>query len=134
MIQLYKYQQDAADQMASRVADYIADPVFRGRGEARRAVPFVQFLSSITASGKTVVLADAVAQIASLTLVKPVVLWMSKLTVVVEQSLSNLEPGGTYNDLIEGRIQAVIATQSFPANRRILPPVSATRASCGDDR
>src|SRR5664280_833885 len=30
-----------------------------------------------------------------------------------------------------GRIQAVIATQSFPANRRILPPVSATRASCG---
>jgi hypothetical protein len=33
-----------------------------------------------------------------------------------------------------GRIQAVIATQSFPANRRILPPVSATRASCGDDR
>jgi len=32
------------------------------------------------------------------------------------------------------RIQAVIATQSFPANRRILPPVSATRVSCGDDR
>ena len=29
------------------------------------------------------------------------------------------------------RIQAVIATQSFPANRRILPPVSATRVSCG---
>ena len=35
---------------------------------------------------------------------------------------------------VPGRIQAVIATQSFPANRRILPPVSATRASCGDDR
>jgi len=35
---------------------------------------------------------------------------------------------------IKGRIQAVIATQSFPTNRRILPPVSATRASCGGDR
>jgi hypothetical protein len=33
-----------------------------------------------------------------------------------------------------GRIQAVIATQSFPTNRRILPPVSATRASSGGDR
>ena len=32
------------------------------------------------------------------------------------------------------RIQAVIATQTFPANRPILPRVSATRASCGDDR
>ena len=32
------------------------------------------------------------------------------------------------------RIQAVIATQSLPTNRRILPPASATRASCGDDR
>lgn len=100
MIQLYGFQQAAADQMATRVVDYIDDPAFTGRGAAKKAIPFVQFLSSITASGKTVVLADTVAQIAALTSVKPVVLWMSKLTVVVEQTLSNLEPGGTYNDLI----------------------------------
>ena len=49
----------------------------------------------------------------------------------------SVQTNGSNNDdvkSIAGRIQAVIATQSFPANRRILPPVSATRASCGDDR
>ena len=100
MIELYKWQQTASDEMASRIVDYIENPVVRGRGSSTRSVPFVQFLSSITASGKTVVLTDTLAQVATLTAVRPVVLWISRLTVVVEQTLANLEPGGLYNDLI----------------------------------
>lgn len=100
MIELYDFQQKAADQLAGRVIDYIDEPATQGRGANKRSIPFVQFLSSITASGKTVILADAVAQIAALTSTPPVVLWISRLTVVVEQTLANLEPGGAYHDLI----------------------------------
>lgn len=101
MITLYRFQQDAADKIAQRVSEFVLEPVMRGRGASKHRVPFVQFLSSITASGKTVVLADAVEQIAATSAVNPVVLWISKLTVVVEQSYANLDAGGTYHDLID---------------------------------
>lgn len=87
--------------MAERVLGYLPDPATRGAGAGKRPVPFVQFLSSITASGKTVVLADTVAQIATLAPAKPVVLWLSKLTVVVEQTFANLDGGGQYHHLID---------------------------------
>jgi type III restriction enzyme len=101
LITLYQFQREAADKMAERVLDYIPDPATRGVGAKKRAIPFVQFLSSITASGKTVILADAVAQIAAVAPAKPVVLWLSKLTVVVEQSYANLDAGGQYHGLID---------------------------------
>lgn len=100
MITLYPFQQTAADQIAARVTDCLLAPVMRGRGVKRR-VPFVQFVSSITASGKTVMLAEAVAQIAASAPSPPIVLWVSKLTVVVEQSFGNLAGGGLYHDLID---------------------------------
>lgn len=100
MITLYDFQREAADRMAERVLAYLPDPAMRGAGARKRAIPFVQFLSSMTASGKTVILADAVAQIAAQSAVKPAVLWLSKLSVVVEQSFANLEVGGKYHDLI----------------------------------
>lgn len=95
--------------MAERVLAYLPDPATRGAGARKRPIPFVQFLSSITASGKTVILADAVAQIAALAPAKPVVLWLSKLTVVVEQTFAHLDAGGQYHDLIdEFEVRALI--------------------------
>lgn len=100
MITLYPFQQAAADEMAEGVLGYIFEPAMRGAGAKRRPIPYVQFLSSITASGKTVILADAVAQIAAQSPAKPIVLWLSKLSVVVEQTFANLDAGGQYHDLI----------------------------------
>lgn len=101
MIDLYEFQQQAADCIAQRVVEYISAPATRGAGKKRRPIPFVQFLSSITASGKTIILADTVAQIAARLAIKPAVLWLSKMTVVVEQSFAALDVGGGYHDLID---------------------------------
>lgn len=101
MIELKEFQQLAADQIASRYGDYWADPVEAGTKRNRRTIPFVQMLASITASGKTIILADAVASIAEEQPVKPVILWLSKGKVVVEQSLANLQAGGKYHHLVQ---------------------------------
>lgn len=101
MINLYEFQATAADQMAERVAEYAADPIEIRRGGVTRRIPFIQLLSSITASGKTIVLADAVSSLAKMLPVKPVVLWLSKATVVVEQTYASLDAGGGLHDLID---------------------------------
>lgn len=72
-----------------------------GPRSEQRVVPFFQALSSITASGKTIILADAVSSIAEAWPVKPVVLWLSKGKVVVEQTYDNLLPGGKYNHFLK---------------------------------
>jgi len=100
MIELYEFQAQAADQIADRVAAHVLDPLEIGRSSNRRRVPFIQFLSSITASGKTIILADAVASIAKQIPMQPVVLWLSKATVVVEQTYATLDGGGLLHPLI----------------------------------
>jgi len=102
VIQLKTFQQKASDSLTTRFGDYISDAVQAGTKTNPRIVPFVQMLASITASGKTVILADAVASIAVELPIKPVVLWLSKGKVVVEQSLANIQQGGKYNHLIQG--------------------------------
>ncbi len=100
MLQLRDFQQQASDQIADRFRRYAADPPLRGTRSAQRRVPFFQALSSITASGKTVVLADAVNAMSTEVPVAPVVLWLSKGRVVVEQTCANLAAGGKYHHLI----------------------------------
>lgn len=100
MIELYEFQEQAAATMADRFSRYIADPVVTGTQQHQRTVPFFQALASITASGKTVVLADVVSSITSALPVPPIVLWLSKGRVVVEQTLTNLLPGGKYHHLL----------------------------------
>jgi type III restriction enzyme len=56
-------------------------------------VPFYQNLSSITGSGKTLILADAIEQIRSQLPLEPIILWLSKGKVVVEQTYQNLSAG-----------------------------------------
>ena len=100
MIELKEFQKQAADQIAERFARYYEDPPLRGTQKNRRVVPFFQSLDSITASGKTVILADAVATISALLPIHPVVLWLSKGKVVVDQTAANLAPGGKYHHLL----------------------------------
>lgn len=100
MIDLYDFQATAADLIADRVTEYYNEPLEVGRGGRSRRIPFIQLLSSITASGKTIILADAVSSIAKQLPVKPIVLWLSKATVVVEQTYASLDAGGGLHDLI----------------------------------
>jgi type III restriction enzyme len=100
VIELKEFQKKAADQMAERFAKYYEAPPMRGRRGNLRVVPFYQSLDSITASGKTVILADAVSTICTLLPILPVVLWLSKGKVVVDQSYTNLATGGKYSHLL----------------------------------
>jgi type III restriction enzyme len=100
MIELFQFQREASATISERFIAYLDDPAIVGTARNPRRVPFFQALSSLTASGKTVILADATAQVAAAMPVAPIVLWLSKATVVVEQSYANLLPGGKYNHLI----------------------------------
>jgi type III restriction enzyme len=100
VIELKEFQKQAADQIAERFAKYYDDPPTTGTQKRPRVVPFYQGLSSITASGKTVILADAVSTISTLLPIAPVVLWLSKGKVVVDQTYANLAAGGKYHHLL----------------------------------
>src|SRR5438045_12374 len=100
MIELFDFQQEAADKIADRFLEYYSNPVQHGPKNQLHTVPFFQALASITASGKTVILADAVASIGAGLPVAPVILWLSKGKVIVEQSLANLSAGGKYHHLL----------------------------------
>ena len=100
MLQLKDFQQRAATQIADRFLRYYANPSMTGKANSMRRVPFFQALASITASGKTVILTDAVAAICAAMPIEPVVLWLSKGRVVVEQTYANLSPAGRYNHLL----------------------------------
>lgn len=100
MIALKEFQKLAADQIAERFSKYYEEPPMRGTRKNPRIVPFFQSLNSITASGKTVILADAVQTIGTLLPIAPVVLWLSKGKVVVGQTFANLAGGGKYHHLL----------------------------------
>lgn len=99
-LELFQFQQIAASQIADRYVEYVSEPIVFGRGSKRRDVPFYQSLSSITGSGKTAILAQAVSEIAALSELPPIILWLSKGKVVVQQSYANLADGGKYNHLL----------------------------------
>jgi len=97
---LKDFQQKASTQIADRFLRYNADPSMTGKAQNLRKVPFFQALASITASGKTVILADAVAAISVALSIEPVIIWLSKGRVVVEQTYVNLSPSGRYNHVL----------------------------------
>src|SRR6202008_5040761 len=77
-------------------SEYVADPLMTTK---TKPVPFYQNLNSITGSGKTVILADAIGQIRSQLPIEPIVLWLSKGKVVVWQTFANLS-SGKYHELV----------------------------------
>jgi type III restriction enzyme len=97
-MELLPFQIEASGQIAERFQAYMQDPLAITR---TRIVPFYQNLSSITGSGKTLILADAIEQIRSRLPVEPIVLWLSKGKVVVWQTFNNLA-NGKYSGLVGG--------------------------------
>ena len=95
-MELLNFQINASDMIARRLADYLKNPLMKTRYEI---IPFYQNLSSITGSGKTLILADCIEQIRAYLNTQPVVLWISKGKVVVSQTLENLS-SGKYSDNI----------------------------------
>ena len=83
---LFPFQINASDLIAQRFIDYYKDPISAKKGQI---VPFYQSLSSITGSGKTVILVETIVKIRALLPVEPIVLWLSKGKVVAEQTLKN---------------------------------------------
>lgn len=100
MIELFDFQRAAADQIANRFREYASDPAIAGTQKRLVAVPYFQALASVTASGKTVILSDAVSSMCTYAAIPPVVLWLSKGKVVVEQTFENLSPNGKYNHVL----------------------------------
>jgi len=97
-VDLFPFQIDASSQIAERFHAYMEEPAAITR---TRIIPFYQNLSSITGSGKTLILADAIEQIRSRLSIEPIVLWLSKGRVVVWQTFNNLA-NGKYSSLVGG--------------------------------
>jgi type III restriction enzyme len=97
-MELLPFQVEASRQIADRFSQYMEEPLTITR---TKIVPFYQNLSSITGSGKTLILADTIEQIRSRLPVEPIVLWLSKGKVVVWQTFNNLA-SGKYSDLVGG--------------------------------
>ncbi len=100
MIELFDFQQTAAAQIADRFGTYWADRPWHGGKKTGGYVPFYQSLASITASGKTVMVAEAVKQMTPVLPMKPVIVWVSKGKVVVNQTYTNFQEGGKYSSLL----------------------------------
>lgn len=97
-MELLPFQITASTEIAERFATYAVEPLTITR---TKQVPFYQNLNSITGSGKTLILADAISQIRSHLPIEPIVLWLSKGRVVVQQTYSNLS-SGKYANLVAG--------------------------------
>src|ERR1700738_4697663 len=97
-MELFPFQIKASSQIAQRFQLYSQEPLLI---TSKRKVPFYQNLSSITGSGKTLILADTIEQIRGRLPIEPIVLWLSKGRVVVWQTYANLSTG-KYAELLGG--------------------------------
>ena len=70
---------------------------------AGRPVPFVGQLKAVTGAGKTPILADVIGRMGP-----SIVLWTTKYGSVVDQTVTNLRPGGKYHHLLGGRSPEVV--------------------------
>lgn len=104
-IQLLEFQQIAANTIAERFAGLLDDPEAPTMTRQWDTF-FYQALSALTGSGKTPILADTVSQMRAHLSGEPLVLWVSKNRVVVDQTLANFQAGGKYENLVEGFIAA----------------------------
>jgi type III restriction enzyme len=98
MLTLFEFQHKAVDEITEKFAAYLDKRPGRIVGTRVTYVPYYQALASITASGKTVIMAQAVAELLPMLPSMPIVLWLSKGRVVVDQTLANLS--GKYRHLL----------------------------------
>ncbi|MEC5293866.1 MULTISPECIES: hypothetical protein [unclassified Aurantimonas] len=124
-IQLFDFQQIAANTIAGRFAELLSDP--NAPTMTRQGDTFYyQALSALTGSGKTPILADAVAQMRAHLSSEPLILWFSKSRVVVDQTLANFQAGGKYENLVEG----FVATKLSELRAEGLRDASTPRGAC----
>lgn len=109
MITLFQYQETAAATISDRFLKYLDNPPLAGTTKNPHKVPFFQALSALTGAGKTVVLAEAISQVASTMPVAPIVIWISRGKVVVRQSFANLSDGGKYHEFLKGSMVIPLA-------------------------
>lgn len=102
MLSLFQFQEVAAATVSSHVSEYLDAPARTTVNKKPHVAPFFQALSALTGAGKTVILAEAVSQIADTMPVKPIIMWLSRGKVVVRQTFVNLSPGGKYHHLLDG--------------------------------
>ncbi|MBO0791247.1 MAG: DEAD/DEAH box helicase family protein [Ktedonobacteraceae bacterium] len=100
MIELFDFQLQAVAQITDRFMNYMSRRPGKVIGTKLTYIPFYQALASITASGKTVIMAETVAQLLPVLPLKPIIIWLSKGRVVVDQTLTNL--AGKYRHLLTG--------------------------------
>ena len=98
MITPFDFQNKAVDRITAQFLAYLDKRPGRVIGTKVTYVPYYQALASITASGKTVIMAQAAAELLPLLSANPIVVWLSKGRVVVDQTLANLS--GKYRHLL----------------------------------
>jgi len=128
VLELRDFQQQASDLITDRFRRYSADPPMRGARSTQRRVPFFQALSSITASGKTVILADAVQAMSAELATAPIILWLSKGKVVVQfdalvgfGSAAYEQVLRTADDVVTAYTENILLVQSRPNPHRVGP-------------
>lgn len=101
-MKLKRFQQDVSTAIVNRYKDFINHE--DRPGTKKREYPFFQSLAAITGSGKTPMLAQAIAQIRLEVgySIEPLILWMTKSKVVVNQTYYNFIKGGKYENLLQG--------------------------------
>ncbi len=124
-IDLLPYQSRAADQIVRRFIALRDDPE-RPWETQHWKTPFYQALSAITGSGKTAILADAVAQMRPQMDGEPIVLWISKAKAVVEQTFANLSAGASMGISLRAS-----SSSSWPG---LTPSASGTAARASSPR
>lgn len=102
MIEPFDFQFRAVAEITDRFASYWSNRPGKIVGTRTRFIPFYQALASITASGKTVIMAQVVTELLPILPERPVVIWLSKGRVVVDQTYTNLQDGGKYRHLLSG--------------------------------
>jgi type III restriction enzyme len=108
-MKLFPFQIAASTYIAERFREYNKDPLLVTK---TRVVPFYQNLSAITGSGKTLILADAIEQVRSQLPIEPIILWLSKGKVVVEQTYQNLSTGKYTGLLSSHRVKPLLDCSS----------------------
>jgi type III restriction enzyme len=112
MLELKKFQADAAKLIADRYAYFASHPYRPRKGPKPRA--FFQGLSALTGAGKTPILAQAVALMRAHFGSEPIVFWISKAKSVVGQTYTNFSSGGKYSEILDG-FRVINVSQLTPA-------------------
>ena len=110
MLELFDFQEKAALKIVEKYENYFRQPIIIKKGEEETPVPFIQILDASTGSGKTVILAKTIGEISKSVSQPPIILWLSKASVVVEQSFNNLTSGGKYHHLL-GKSEVIMLSE-----------------------